>query len=88
MLGERRLPEGITPRLLCREEAALYLGISPGHFDRHIAPLVRAVEIGKRLLWDIRALDRWIDTRAAPGDAAPDKKKLLGALNGNQDEGR
>ena len=51
----------MTPRLLDRKQAAAYCGISPNHFDAHIARFIQAITIGRRRLWDIRALDRFID---------------------------
>jgi hypothetical protein len=64
MTDRGRLPIGLTPRLLCRDAAAAYLGISANHFEEHVADAVPAIEIGRRKLWDIRALDRWLDERS------------------------
>jgi hypothetical protein len=58
------LSYGLTPRLLSRELAAEYCGVSPPTFDEHIAKAVPAIEIGRRNLWDIRALDLWLDQRS------------------------
>jgi hypothetical protein len=70
-MAERRpLPAGLTPRLLSRDEAATYLGVSAPHFDAHVAQHVRPVEIGKRRLWDIKALDRWLDGQAGFAEAS------------------
>lgn len=69
MTQRRDLPVGMTPRLLCREFAAAYLGISPNHFDEHVAESVKPIELGKRKLWDIRALDRWLDRQSGLDDA-------------------
>ena len=89
MAEARPLPPGLTPRLVCRDDAATYLGVSGNHFDRHVAPVVAPIMIGCRKLWDIRALDRWLDAQSAAGNPAPvDKHKLLGALDGDQDQGR
>jgi hypothetical protein len=54
----------MTPRLLSREAAAIYCGMSPNHFDEQIRPAVPPLDFGKRNLWDIRALDRWLDQRS------------------------
>lgn len=48
--------------MLSREEAAAYCGISPNHFDEHVGKVVEPIPLGKRKLWDIRALDRFIDS--------------------------
>jgi hypothetical protein len=58
------LPEGLTPRLLSRQEAAIYCGMSPTHFDEQIRPAVPPLDFGKHNLWDIKALDRWFDQRS------------------------
>ena len=54
----------MTPRLLSRDAAAAYCGVSPNAFDEHISGFVRPIEIGRRNLWDVRALDRWLDQQS------------------------
>jgi excisionase family DNA binding protein len=51
-------------RGLSREEAAVYLGISPGTFDqlRHAGQIDAPRVIGGRKLWDIRDLDMAFDS--------------------------
>jgi len=61
------LSYGLTPRLLSRDLAAEYCGVSPAHFAEHVAKEVPAIDIGRRNLWDIRALDRWLDQRSGLG---------------------
>lgn len=63
-MPERRLPLGMTPRLLCREAAAAYLGVHDDTFEKHVRPHVPPVEIGARALWDVKALDRWLDEKS------------------------
>jgi hypothetical protein len=63
-MNDRVLPPGLTPRLLSREAASTYCGMSPNHFEQHIGSMVPPVRIGKRNLWDIRALDRWLDQQS------------------------
>jgi len=59
----------IQPRFLTREDAARYVGVSPGLFDAEVAagmwpgPLRRGTKAG-RLTWDIRALDAAADQRS------------------------
>jgi hypothetical protein len=60
----RPLPSGMVPRLISRAAAATYCGMSPNHFDEHIAPLVPPARVGKRALWDVKALDRWLDQQS------------------------
>ena len=61
------LPSGMTPRLLTREQAAAYCGISPALFSQTIAQEVEAVRLrpdGKSVRWDRVALDLWIDQKS------------------------
>lgn len=60
----KRLPVGITPRLLCRDAAAAYCGVTGDTFATHVRPHVDPIEIGARRLWDIKALDRWLDEQS------------------------
>jgi glutathione S-transferase len=83
-MGERRhLPAGLTPRLLSREQAAEYLGISPTHFDEHVARWVPPLVMGRRNLFDIRAINRWLDQRSGLGDALRPVDEWLGELGGD-----
>ena len=82
MVRERSLPPGMTPRLLSREAAATYCGISPTAFDEHVAQAVKPIEIGRRDLWDVKALDRWLDQQS--GLAHPVDTRSVGErLNGD-----
>ncbi len=56
------------PRLMGKEVAAEYCGVSPGHFLAHCP--VQAVRMGSRVLWDRHALDQWLDSLS--GLAEPD----------------
>lgn len=47
------------PRLLPREMAAAYCGVSVNHFLAHVPVAHR--EIGSKKLWDRRAIDEWLD---------------------------
>lgn len=59
------LPPSLPPRLLSRDQAAEYCGgISVGLFDSTIAKEVPPIELHKRRLWDIRALDHYLDVRS------------------------
>jgi len=84
-MGEQRLPPGMTPRLLSREAAATYCGISPTAFDEYIGRVVRPIEIGRRNLWDIKALDRWLDQQSGLAHAV-DARPMGERLNG-RDQG-
>lgn len=88
MTGER-LPDGLSPRLLSADQAAAYCGMSRNHFAQHVAPFVPPIpNIGARRLWDLRALDRWLDARSGLAHAQPQKLKLLEALDGDQNDRR
>lgn len=56
-----------APRRLAysRAEAAAALGVSVDFFDEHIAPEVRAVRRGRRRLYPVRELERWLDQAAS-----------------------
>lgn len=49
------------PRLLSREQAAAYCGMSPPSFNEHVK--VKPLSFGRRRLYDRRDLDAWIDSR-------------------------
>lgn len=82
--ARRQLPVGMTPRLLSRDQAAAYCGVSPNHFEDEVAPKVPALQIGRRNLWDRKAIDAWLDRRSGLGDALKPIEDWLGAL-GNHD---
>lgn len=58
-----RLPPGMTPRLLTREQASAYCGVGPENFEQHVgvAPIWC---FGNRKLYDRVALDRWLDQQS------------------------
>lgn len=81
MTTERRaLPLGMTPRLLCKDAAAAYLGVTAETFERHVRKHVRPVEIGARCLWDVKALDRWLDQQSGLVEALIPADEWLGRL--------
>ena len=59
------LPNGVTPRLLSREAAARYVGLSSGAFAAEVAagtfPAPFLLKRTRRRLWDVRALDAALD---------------------------
>jgi hypothetical protein len=84
-MPERKLPAGMTPRLLTREAAATYCGISPNHFNVHLADAVPPISIGRRKLWDVKALDRWLDAQSGlshPVDSRSMEERLNGGDQG------
>ena len=79
-MPERFLPRGMTPRLLSRDAASAYCGMSQTHFDEHVAPSVPPLVLGRRNLWDVKALDRWLDQRSGLGDVLRPVDEWLGGL--------
>lgn len=69
-MGKPALRESVTlPRRgLRREEAALYVGVSPSKFDGLVMDrrMPRPKRVDGRVVWDIRALD--LAFEALPGD--------------------
>jgi hypothetical protein len=61
---ERILPVGMTPRLLSRDVAALYCGVSTNLFEDTVGKEVAPIWLGGRKLWDRRALDRYLDAQS------------------------
>jgi hypothetical protein len=47
--------------LLTRDEAARYCRVGLRTFDRRVAPHVRALSIGARILFDRRDIDSWLE---------------------------
>ena len=72
------LPISLAPRGLCREQAAQYVGISPGTFDTMVTDgrMPAPKRIGTRKVWDRHALDISFaglpdEAEANPWDTAP-----------------
>ena len=65
----------LAPRLIGRDDAAAYVGVSPNTFDKMIAdglmPNPRRLT-ERRLAWDLRQLDTAIDRLPIDGDADTD----------------
>lgn len=57
-----------VPRLtLSQEEAAAALGVSVDHFDRHIKGELPTVITGRRKLYSVAALERWVEEHSLQG---------------------
>lgn len=75
-MREKHLPRGMIPRLLSRDEAAAYCGVSPNMFEEHVGvPSIKA--FGARRLWDRIALDLWLDRESGITEAMP---KRIGSI--------
>ena len=57
---DRKQPSVDSP-LLTRDEAAGYCRVGLRTFDRRVAPHVRALSIGARILFDRRDIDSWLE---------------------------
>lgn len=77
------LPSGLAPRLLNRDAAAAYCGISTAQFVAHVSPHVPPILIGQKRLWDMSAIDRWLDQGSGVGDAALSPEQWLERLDGD-----
>lgn len=64
-----KLPPGLVPRLLSREAAAFYCGMSRNHFAAYIEPAVTTRAFGGKRLWDRHEIDRWLDGSHGEGHA-------------------
>jgi excisionase family DNA binding protein len=74
MSRQLTLPPTLAPRLINREAAA-YVNVSPTTFDEMVraGKMPRAKQLtGRRLAWDVRALDIAVDNLPTVGDNAPD----------------
>ncbi len=72
--SKERSQRPATPRRgLSRLEAAEYVGISATMFDKlvHANEMPAAIRIGKRTIWDIRALDQAFEAFVDPEDGNP-----------------
>ncbi len=73
MAKPRTLPANLTPRAVCREDAAAYLSIRPTLFNQLVrdGSLPQPKALGGRRVWDVRALDRAFDALPESGDTNP-----------------
>lgn len=55
-----------VPRLMGKALTAAYLGISERMFDR-IADVPNPIRLGRRMLWDRKVIDLWIDDLSGLG---------------------
>jgi hypothetical protein len=80
------LPPGMTPRLLTREQAAAYCGISPSQFSDTIAKEVEPVRFrrdGKTVRWDRVAIDVCIDKKSGLYNGGERQRSIAERLNGD-----
>jgi hypothetical protein len=58
--------------MLNRRAAAAYCGVSEATFTTHVVPCVPARSIGAKRVWDVKALDKWLDRLSSGTEAAAD----------------
>jgi hypothetical protein len=78
------LPPGMTPRLLTREQAATYCGVSPAHFTETIGKEVPPVKVRAALRWDRVVLDRWIDQKSGLYNGGEQQRSIAERLNAHE----
>jgi excisionase family DNA binding protein len=62
------LRDTAVPRVaLTIDEAALALGMSRDHLERHVLPDLRVIRVGRRLLVRVAELERWAQRHEAVG---------------------
>jgi hypothetical protein len=62
-MRDDRLPRGMTPRLLTPDQAAAYCGVGRENFEARVGvPPVKL--FGNRVLYDVKALDKWLDEKS------------------------
>ena len=82
-LVRTRLLIRLAPRLLNRDAAAAYCGVSITHFFAHIVTRVPPILIGRKRVWDVKAIDRWIDQQTGDGEISMSPEKWLERLDGD-----
>lgn len=89
-MSERRvLPLGMTPRLLNKTAASAYCGMSEDAFEARIRPHVPPLDISTRpLLWDVKALDRWLDEQSFGAGQFTPITELIGRLGSDRENTR
>jgi predicted DNA-binding transcriptional regulator AlpA len=68
---QTELPPSLPPRLVSREVAAAYVCVSPNTFDQMVKEgrMPRPKSLGgRRVAWDVRALDQAVDVLPFEGD--------------------
>jgi hypothetical protein len=82
------LPEGISPRLFTRAQAAAYCQVSEEVFIAKCpVPPIKMGESVRLYRWDRQELDRWLDSLASGSPAlAPNGQEWIDRLEG-PDEG-
>ena len=75
MSRQLALPPTLAPRLINREAASAYVNLSPSTFDEMVkaGKMPKPKQLtGRRLAWDVRALDIAVDHLPIVGASAPD----------------
>ena len=71
----------ISPRMLTKEQAAHYCGLSvPAFIGACPPPAVSLGKTSRTHRWDIRQLDRWLDTFTGSSSAASVEPDMLALM--------
>lgn len=72
------------PRLLSLAQTGAYLGVSERYVEyrRQSADFPHPIRMGRRLLWDRKVLDQWVDAMSGIGEVRQETDEELDALFG------
>jgi len=56
----KKLPASIPRIALTPSEAAAAIGVGPDFFDENVAPHLRLIRRGRKLLVPVRELEQWV----------------------------
>jgi hypothetical protein len=71
----RKITPPITPLAYTPARAAASLDVGPDYFDEHVAPHLRVIRRGKKRIYPVAELARWLDEHAE----APMAEQIDGA---------
>jgi excisionase family DNA binding protein len=55
----------LRPLAVSKRQAAQLLAVSEDYLDEHIRPEIRVVRRGRRVLFPMKELDRWLEQHAS-----------------------
>ena len=69
---------GITPRMLDIPQLAQYLGLAEQTVRNHAPEIPGRKKFGRKVVYDIKAVDRWLDRNDGISDLWLDARKMAG----------
>ncbi len=69
---------GITPRMLDIPQLAQYLGLAEQTVRNHAPEIPGRRKFGRKVVYDIKAVDRWLDRNDGITDLWLDARKMAG----------